>query len=104
MTTKQKLLESVAPVQGPSPDPGGDCSDQPNALIPDPVVWAEFGISSMTGYRWTRDPTLDFPPPIKIRNRCFRSRRLLEAFKARMLRKAIRERHQDEEAANADAS
>jgi predicted DNA-binding transcriptional regulator AlpA len=59
--------------------------DAPDQLVPDPQVWREFGISSMTGWRWTRDPTLGFPPPIKIRTRCFRSRRALEEFKRRMV-------------------
>lgn len=62
---------------------------QPDELVPDPVVWREFGISSMTGWRWTHDLELGFPPPIKIRNRCFRSRRALEEFKVRMMRQAI---------------
>lgn len=60
-------------------------SDAPDSLVPDPQVWREFGISPMTGWRWTRDPTLGFPPPIKIRTRCFRSRRALEEFKRRMV-------------------
>jgi hypothetical protein len=60
--------------------------------VPDPQVWREFGISSMTGWRWTHDQSLDFPPSVKIRNRCFRSRRALEAFKSRMMQKAIRAR------------
>jgi hypothetical protein len=46
----------------------------------------------MTGWRWTRDADLDFPPPIKIRNRCFRSRRKIEDFKDRMMREAVRRR------------
>lgn len=53
-------------------------------LVPDPQVWLELGISSMTGYRWTHDPRLDFPRAIKIRNRNYRTRQALEAFKARM--------------------
>ena len=69
-----------------------DEGEPPDTLVPDPQVWREFGICTMTGYRWTYDPTLNFPPPIKIRNRCFRSRKMLEDFKARMLRKAIRGR------------
>jgi hypothetical protein len=68
--------------------------DEPDELIPDPTVWREFGISSMTGWRWTRDKTLDFPPPIKIRNRCFRSRRQLEEFKRRMVATAVAGRKQ----------
>lgn len=61
-------------------------------LVPDPQVWKELGISSMTGWRWTHDPELGFPGPVKIRNRNFRSRRALEDFKARMLRQSIASR------------
>ena len=35
-------------------------------LVPDPEVWRELGITSMSGFRWERDPDLDFPPAIKI--------------------------------------
>jgi hypothetical protein len=58
-------------------------------LVPDPQVWRELGITSMTLWRWTHDPKLGFPPAIKIRNRNFRSRRALEDFKCRMLRQSI---------------
>jgi hypothetical protein len=58
-------------------------------LVPDTRVIREFGISSMTLHRWTHDPKLGFPPAIKIRNRNFRSRKQLEAFKQRMLRQSI---------------
>ncbi|MET3840961.1 hypothetical protein [Bradyrhizobium sp. OAE829] len=61
----------------------------PDELVPDPVVWKEFGITSMTLYRWTNDANLKFPRPIKIRTKNFRSRRALEEFKSRMLRSAI---------------
>jgi predicted DNA-binding transcriptional regulator AlpA len=64
----------------------------PDELVPDPVVWKEFGITSMTLYRWTNDAKLNFPPPIKIRTKNFRSRRALEEFKGRMLRIAISSR------------
>jgi hypothetical protein len=70
-----------------------------DTLVPDPQVWAEFNICPMTGWRWTRDPELDFPQPIKIRNRCYRSRRQIEAFKERMLRKAIAARATESEVA-----
>jgi predicted DNA-binding transcriptional regulator AlpA len=61
-------------------------------LVPDPQVWKEFSISAMTLWRWNQDPALNFPPPIKIRNRNFRSRRELEAFKERMVRIAFEAR------------
>ena len=72
-------------------DDEDDVGDEPDALVPDPVVWREFGISSMTLWRWSRDPNR-LPPQIKIRERNFRSRRQLEEFKARMLRVAIKQR------------
>jgi hypothetical protein len=67
------------------PEKADDTNDE---LVPDPVVWREFGISSMTGFRWTHDPELGFPPIIKIRDRNYRSRRALEAFKQRRIRGA----------------
>jgi hypothetical protein len=66
-----------------------DDSDPPDEFVPDPIIWKEFGITPMTGWRWTNDPDLGFPRPVKIRNRCFRSRNQIEAFKARMLSAAI---------------
>ena len=87
--TKHKLPISPAQVDE-SATPPSDTS--PDNLIPDPVVCAEFGVTAMTLWRWTRDTELNFPPAIAIRNRNFRSRKQLEAFKARMLMKAIRQR------------
>jgi predicted DNA-binding transcriptional regulator AlpA len=46
----------------------------------------------MTLYRWTNDEKLDFPSPVKIRTKNFRSRRALEEFKERMTREAITKR------------
>lgn len=66
-------------------------------FVPDPKVWAELGVSAMTGWRWTNDPSLGFPPAIKIGRRNYRSRHALEAFKAAAIRKAIAAR--DEKAA-----
>ena len=61
-----------------------------DTLVPDPQVWREFNVSAMTGWRWTRDLTLNFPPPVRIKNRNYRSRRQLEEFKAKLLEQAIR--------------
>lgn len=58
-------------------------------FVPDPQVAKEFNVTLMTLWRWDHDPALDFPPPIKIRNRNFRSRERLDAFKERMVRVAI---------------
>jgi hypothetical protein len=73
----------------------GSPQAQPDEFVPDPQVWEEFGITAMTGWRWDHDPELDFPPAIKIRNRNFRSRRALESFKEKMVRRALAEREQD---------
>jgi len=96
---RQKLPPHTAPVDAAAMPPS---DTNPDNLIPDPVVCTEFGVTAMTLWRWTRDAELNFPPPIAIRNRNFRSRKQLEAFKGRMLRKALRQRrgtdqHQAEE-------
>jgi hypothetical protein len=73
-------------------DDGEGDGDEPDTLVPDPVVCAEFSISSMTLWRWDRDPklvALGLPPPITIRRRKFRSRRLLENFKTALMQIAI---------------
>ena len=32
----------------------------PDEMVPDPLVWREFGITSMTLFRWTKDVDLGF--------------------------------------------
>jgi predicted DNA-binding transcriptional regulator AlpA len=54
-------------------------------LVRDPQVCREFGIVSMTMWRWDHDPDFGFPPPIYIRNRKYRRRSEIEAFKQRMI-------------------
>ena len=73
----------------PSIAPSEDVADVTDTFVPDPQVWKELGISSMTGWRWQRDPNLNFPPRIQIRGRNFRSRKQLERWKAEMLRRSI---------------
>jgi hypothetical protein len=69
-------------------------------LVPDDKVREEFGdISEMGLWRWDHDPDLEFPPAIYIRRRKFRSRRMLEDFKRKLIRRAIEKR-----AAQADAT
>jgi hypothetical protein len=63
--------------------------DTHDELVPDPVVWRELGITPMTGWRWTHDPALEFPPAVKIRNRNYRSRAALNAWRERMFRRAL---------------
>jgi len=70
-------------------------TDPPDTLVPDPQVFAEFGITPMTGHRWDHDQALialGWPAPAKIRLRKFRSRRQLEKFKSNMLKRAIEQR------------
>jgi hypothetical protein len=71
---------------------GDDDGDVPDILVPDPLVVQEFHITLMTLSRWTKDPRLGFPPPMKINRRNFRSRRALEEFKAGLLKKALADR------------
>ena len=70
--------------------------DEFDVLVPDPQVRREFGnTTEMTTHRWDRDPemaALGWPPPVYIRNRKHRSRRLLEQFKRNLLTRAIKER------------
>lgn len=72
--------------------PMTETTEKPDALVPDPQVWEELGVTSMTGWRYTHDRELNFPPPIKICNRNFRSWRMLEEFKKRLVQNALAER------------
>ena|SRR5438876_888170 len=72
---------------------GEDDSGEPDSLVPDALVAKELGTSVMGLWRRTNDPDDDFPAPIKIRSRNFRSRKALEAYKARKLREAMRTHH-----------
>ncbi|MEH2573483.1 hypothetical protein [Bradyrhizobium sp. AZCC 1708] len=67
-----------------------DIEDDP--LVSGPKVDRELDITSMTRWRWERDPDLSFPKPIKIRDRNYYRRSELNAFKERMLRQAIEAR------------
>jgi predicted DNA-binding transcriptional regulator AlpA len=61
-------------------------------LVPDPQVEKEFGVTSMTVWRWDNDPELGFPLPILIRGRKYRSRKELESFKQRLMSEALKKR------------
>jgi hypothetical protein len=64
-------------------------NDEPGDLITDRQCRRELNdITAVTLWAYTNDPLLGFPPIIKIRNRNFRSRKLFDAFKARMIAKA----------------
>ena len=68
-----------------------------DVLVPDTEVCRELGISSMTVHRYDCDErmiALGWPPKIKMRQRNYRSRRALEAFKAGLVQRAIEQRRQ----------
>ncbi len=70
-------------------------SDNIDNLIPDPMVAREFNVSLMTLWRWDRDAqkvALGWPPKVKIGDRNFRHRSLLEDFKRGLLHRALAER------------
>ena len=73
--------------------------DKPDEFVPDPQVWREIGVTSMSGYRFDHRPELGFPPPIRIGKRKYRSRKALEAFKQRLIAAALAERKSEEVAA-----
>jgi hypothetical protein len=70
--------------------------DAPDVLVPDAEVRREFGgITSMGLWRWDNDKqmaALGWPPPLVLRGRKYRSRRKLEAFKAALVRRSLRDR------------
>ena len=66
------------------------------ALIPDPEVFRELSITSMTGWRWDRDPkmaALGWPVPIYRGRYKFRSAKQYQKFKANLVRQAIARRN-----------
>ena len=82
-------MATDATLVGTHDTPGHD------ALVPDPQVQKEFGVTAMSIWRWDRDPELiklGWPPPIRIRSRKFRSRIALESFKRVMAQRAIEQR------------
>jgi len=70
---------------------------EPDELVPDPQVGRELSVSLMTLWRWDRDPKMvdpGWPPPVYIRKRKYRGRKLLENFKSAALRHAIKTRNE----------
>jgi hypothetical protein len=69
-----------------------------DSLVPDAIARAELGgVSKMTWWRWQRDAhmaAMGFPVAIVLRDRTYRSRAELEAFKAHLMREAIKARSQ----------
>jgi hypothetical protein len=78
---------------------GPPLDDPPDSLVPDVTVQEEFGVGPMGIHRWDADPemaAIGWPPPVYIRKRKYRSRRKLEAFKAALVRRSIRDRKRNE--------
>jgi hypothetical protein len=66
--------------------------EKPDPLVPDPKVAEEFGVSLMTLWRWDHDARmaeLGWERPVKIRNRNYRSRSVLEKVKATAMKIGI---------------
>ena len=66
-------------------------------LVPDPQVAKELSITTMTIYRWDRNPAkaaLGWPPKVKhgTKGRNYRHRRQLEAYKRNLLELALAKR------------
>ena len=55
-------------------------------LLPEAKVRERYGVSSMTLWRWDRNSSLKFPPPLRINNRKYRDAAKLDAFDAARLR------------------
>jgi hypothetical protein len=60
----------------------------PRELVPDWVMQREFNVSPMTIFRWDADPALGFPRAVVIRDKKYRFRHELEAFKDRLVAQA----------------
>jgi len=60
-----------------------ECTMSGKKLLPDPKVCERYDVTPMTIWRWDRDPDLNFPKPIRIRNRKYRDERELDDFDER---------------------
>ncbi len=61
-------------------------------LVAKPRLAHEHDVSTRTIDRWTEDPTLNFPRPVKIKTRIYYYRDEVENWKADRLRKSLAER------------
>jgi hypothetical protein len=66
----------------------------PDEFVPDLQVCREFGFTSMTLYRTDARPHLGFPPPVYLGTRKYRSRKMLEAYKQRLIAEAVAKQQQ----------
>jgi predicted DNA-binding transcriptional regulator AlpA len=59
-------------------------SDTNDDYLTGPDVDRRYKRSSQTRWRWSKDPELGFPKPMKIKNRLLYRRSEIEAFERRM--------------------
>jgi predicted DNA-binding transcriptional regulator AlpA len=60
------------------------------ALVPGPKVKARYGVSEQSIWRWTNDPELEFPQPVKINRRNYWRLADLERWERRCARASRR--------------
>lgn len=59
-----------------------DGYNKPKRYLPAPQVWERYGVSQMTGWRWARNPKLNFPKAIRINGRDYYVEAELESWEA----------------------
>jgi len=59
-------------------------SNETKRYLTGPEVDRRYGRSSQSRWRWSKDPELGFPKPLKIQGRCFYRLSDLEEFERRM--------------------
>jgi hypothetical protein len=59
-------------------------SDEIKKYLTGPQVDRRYNVTSQSRWRWSKDPTLNFPTPLKIKGRTFYSISELEEFERRL--------------------
>jgi hypothetical protein len=60
-----------------------------NSLLPDRLVAQRYNVHVRTLVRWDQTPSLEFPPPIRIRGRRYRSAQELAAWEAARMARLV---------------
>ena len=88
---------TIAPGFGGHGDRGSGGDDvEIGPLLPDPFIWQDLCLTSMTIWRWDRDPAmiaLGWPPPIYRGRYKHRDANQYRKFKANLLQQAIKRRN-----------
>ena len=63
---------------------------EPDELVANKKAAEECGVCVKTTDRWDENSSIGYPPPIFIYTRIYRSRRLLERWKSKLLANAIK--------------